>query len=517
MAEIALRINKLTKTLGGVQVLKDVSLDVQQGEIHALVGENGAGKSVLMKTLMGVFQPDSGEFAVAGRPVRFSSPQQAQRQHVSMVYQEFGLVHSLSVAENIFMGRWPTRHNFVEWQVLYDESKRLLEVLGSRVSPRAIVGSLKVADQQEIEIARALSYDPVVFIMDEPTAALSYDEMQNLFNLVRQLRQKGVAIIYISHKLDEIFDLADRVTILRDGVVVSTKKTSELGVDTLIEGMTGKRVSQEVQLRQGDERQKTLGDILILRDLEAKGLFSSINLRVGKGEIVGIAGLKGAGKTELAKAIFGALPKEISVTGTCIFDGREVNVNASSPKKAKRMGIGYVTEDRQTEGLIAGQSVTFNVTLPALHRLTRGLLVMGRRAHDLVLGIMKTVALRPAEPGRLVEFLSGGNQQKVVIGKWLAAQVQLLILDEPTRGVDVRAREEIYEVVARLAAAGAGVFLLSSDLKEIMRISDRILVMRERRITKEIRPYHTSEIDLLRAVLGQENGTQSDQPVRSMD
>jgi ABC-type sugar transport system ATPase subunit len=516
MPEIALSIKDVTKSFGGVKVLKGISLEVYKGEIHAIVGENGAGKSVLMKTLMGVYQPEGGEFVVEGRQVRFSNPHEAQQQRVSMVYQEFGLVQSLTVAENIFMGRWPAQRGLVEWQKLYQESERLLETFGSKISTRAIVGDIKVADQQEVEVARALSFNPVVFIMDEPTAALSYEEMQHLFSLVRQLRQRGVAIIYISHKLDEVFNLADRITIIRDGAIVSTNKVNELGVDTLVERMTGKKISHEVQLRDHTERHKTLENILALRDFKAEGLFSDINLSIGKGEIVGVAGLKGAGKTELGKAVFGALPKNISASGTYIFDGREVEVKSLSPKKAKKMGIGYITEDRQAEGLIVDQSVSFNVTLPALHRVTRGLLIIGRIVSNLVVDIIKIVALRPAEPTRLVKFLSGGNQQKVVIGKWLASQTRLLILDEPTRGVDVRAREEIYEVMARQAKSGTSVLLLSSDLKEVIRICHRILIMRQGRITKEFLTHNTSEAELLKAVLGVENGAQLDHPDQDM-
>jgi ABC-type sugar transport system ATPase subunit len=502
MPEVALQMTGVNKSFGGVKVLKDVDFQVYKGEVHGLVGQNGAGKSVLMKTLMGVHRPDSGKYIVVGQEVKFANPAEAQRQRVSMVYQEFGLVQYLSVAENILMGRLPSRRGLIQRSKAYEESTRLLKMLGTDISPGAIITELKVADQQEVEIARALSYDPVVFIMDEPTSALSFDEIRHLFDLIRSLRDKGIAIVYISHKLDEVFEITDRVTIIRDGVIVSTDKTSEITPGTLMERMTGKKIAVEIH-REASKYAKPPENILELHDFEAKGLFSDINLTVGEKEIVGVAGLLGAGKTELAKAIFGALPKTIPVTGKYIFDGKEVDMKTLTPGKAKKMGIGLVTEDRHSEGMISEQSVSFNVTLPALNRITRRFVVIGRRAVELVNGIIKAVVLRPPEPGRLVKLLSGGNQQKVVIGKWLAAQARLLMLDEPTRGVDVGAREEIYDVVTQLARGGIGVLLFSSDLREILMLSDRILIMRHGRIITELLPHETSEAKLLALVLGE--------------
>jgi ribose transport system ATP-binding protein len=503
MAEFALQMTGVNKSFGGVKVLKDVDFEVYKGEVHGLVGENGAGKSVLMKTLMGVHHPDSGKYIVGGQEVSFHSPAEAQRQHVSMVYQEFGLVQYLSVTENILMGRLPSRRGLIRGGQAREEAKRLLKMLGSNIPPRALIADLKVADQQEVEIARALSYDPVVFIMDEPTSALSHEEIRDLFSLVRSLRDKGIAIVYISHKLDEVFEITDRVTILRDGVIVSTDKTSKITPGTLMERMTGKKIAVEIH-REPTGYAKPPENILELQNFEAKGLFSDINLTVGKKEIVGVAGLLGAGKTELAKAIFGGLPKTIPINGKYIFEGEEVDIKSLIPAKAKKMGIGLVTEDRHSEGMISEQSVAFNVTLPALNRVTRRGVVIGRRVLELVRGIIKEVVLRPPEPNRLVKFLSGGNQQKVVIGKWLATQARLLMLDEPTRGVDVGAREEIYEVITQLARGGIGVLLLSSDLREIMKVSDRILVMHHGQIVSELLPHETSEEKLLALVLGEE-------------
>ena len=507
MDEVALKMTDVNKSFGGVQVLYDVSFDVRAGEVHALLGENGAGKSVLMKTLMGVHRPDSGDYIIAGKKVRFNNPTEAQRNHVSMVYQEFGLVKYLTVAENIFMGRLPSRRGMIRWGYTRQRATEVLKSLGSDISPSAVVGDLKVADQQEVEIARALSYDPVVFVMDEPSAALSYDEISHLYELINTLRAKGVAIVYITHKLNEVFDLADRCTVIRDGRIVGTYAIDELDLSMLVEKMTGKKVSAEI-VRE-DTYKKPKANIIELYDLEArekeKEFYSGVSLAVGKGEIVGVAGQIGAGKTELGKTMFGALPKTYTIKGKMIFDGEEVNLKTLNPARAKKMGIGFVTEDRQAEGIITEQSVLFNTILPAFHRVTRGFVIIGRLAREVVRGVIKDVALRPPDPNRLVKFLSGGNQQKVVVGKWLAAESKLLILDEPTRGVDVGAREEIYEVVRQQAREkGLGILLLSSDLREIMIAADRIIVMRLGKITHQLLPHETSERQLLHFVLGEE-------------
>ena len=518
MSEVALKMVDIKKAFGGVQVLHGVSFDVRAGEVHALLGENGAGKSVLMKTLMGVHRPESGEYLISGKQVRFNNPTEAQRNRVSMVYQEFGLVKYLSVAENIFMGRLPSSKGMIRWGKAREKASEVLRSLGSDIPPTSIVGDLKVADQQEVEIARALSYDPVVFVMDEPSAALSYDEISHLYELVNTLRKKGVAIVYITHKLNEVFDLADRCTVIRDGRIEGTYSINELDLSTLVEKMTGKKVSAEI-IRE-DTYQKPKEHIVEIENLSArekgKVLFSDVNLQVGKGEIVGIAGQIGAGKTELGKTIFGALPKTITITGTMMFDGKDINLKSLNPSKAKKMGIGFVTEDRQGEGIVAEQSVLFNTILPAFHRVTRGFVIIGRLTKDIVAKVIKDVRLRPPEPSRLVKFLSGGNQQKVVVGKWLAAESKLLILDEPTRGVDVGAREEIYDVVRQQTREkGLGVLLMSSDLREIMLAADRIIVMRLGKITHDLLPHQTSEKQLLHFVLGEEEENEASKRMKT--
>lgn len=500
MPDVALSMVGINKSFGRIPVLKDVALEVKAGEVRALLGENGAGKSSLMKILMGVYQPDSGEYFVGGRRVQFSGPADAQRNRVSMVYQEFGLVRYLSVTENILMGRLPTRLGRIDWTAARKRAGEILARLGSSVSPDAIVGDLKVADQQEVEIARALSYDPLVFVMDEPSSALSRVEIDNLYKLVNALRRQGVAIIYISHKLEEVFALADRVTVLRDGLVVGTYDIGALNVSTLVERMTGKPVSMETAR---SEKSAGAGEnVLEVTKLSSDGLFEDVSLSVGRGTIVGIAGVIGAGKSELARAIVGALPEGTRVTGRVAMEGRDIDIRSISPSRARDLGIGFVSEDRQAEGIVQEQSVLFNIILPALKRTVAAFTIVARKARPLALSVMDSVKLRPREPDKPVALLSGGNQQKVVIGKWLAAQSRLLILDEPTRGIDVGARQEIYDVMRVLAREqGLAVLLLSSDLREILVASDRILVMARGRITREVAPEEANEKALLDMVL----------------
>jgi ABC-type sugar transport system ATPase subunit len=494
----------ISKAFGRVPVLKDVSLEVRAGEVRALLGENGAGKSSLMKILMGVHRPDGGSYVVGGREVSFANPAEAQRNRVSMVYQEFGLVPYLTVTENILMGRLPTRLGRIDWPAARRQAASALQRLGSTVSPDAVVGDLKVADQQEVEIARALSYDPVVFIMDEPSSALSRVEIDNLYRLVNALRASGVAVIYITHKLEEVFALADRVTVLRDGSVVGTYDIGELDAATLVERMTGKPVGTDIVHVTG--KGATAAGLLELKGLSVEGLFEDVTFSVAPGSIVGIAGVVGAGKSELARAIVGLLPAGRAVRGSVSFGGRPIAPARMSPHRARALGIGFVSEDRQAEGIVQAQPVQFNIILPALRRVTSAFSVVRRRARRLALEIMDEVRLRPREPDKPVSLLSGGNQQKVVIGKWLAAQSRLLILDEPTRGIDIGARQEIYDLIRQQAKEnGLAVLLLSSDLREILVASDRILVMVEGRITGEIAPSEATERVLLERVLAAGN------------
>ena len=372
--------------------------------------------------------------------------------------------------------------------------------LGSTVDPDAMVGDLKVADQQEVEIARALSYDPLVFIMDEPSSALSRTEIDNLYRLVNTLRSQGVAIIYITHKLEEVFALADRVTVLRDGSVVGTYAIGELTIPLLVERMTGKKVAEDITA--ADRAAADTPPVLEVRNLSAEGLFADISLTVNQATIVGIAGVIGAGKSELARAILGALPEGTRVSGDITFDGRPLSVAAMNPARARALGIGFVSEDRQAEGIVQGQTVLFNTVLPALRRVSSAFVMSWGRARALTLEIIDTMGLRPRAPTKLVDLLSGGNQQKVVIGKWIAAQSRFLILDEPTRGIDVGARQEIYDAMrAQARDKGLGILLLSSDFREVLVASDRIFVMTQGRLSAEVPRAAANERTLLELAL----------------
>ena len=501
MAEPILTMSGIDKLFGGVQVLHDVSFDVRPNEVHALLGENGAGKSTLMRLLMGVYQPEAGSFVLNGKPVKFDSPSEAQRSGISMVYQEFGTAAHLSVEENISLGKLPLRRSgLIDWPQVRVRASEMLQLIGSDVPLNETVGSLSRSQQQEVEIARALFNDPTVLIMDEPSSALSHNEVAHLYTLIRLLRDKGVGIVYISHKLEEVYEIADRVTVLRDGFKVDTRRISDVKIDELMEMITGRRI----EFRHGED---SVGaqygkTVLQLEHFGLEGKFEDINISVREREIVGVAGLIGAGKTELAKAVFGVLPRDSHVTGKYLFEGKEVKALALNPHKATKMGIGLITENRQTEGLLADQTLSFNMTVTALDRLSRYFFLLRKELLQLVRNLIHQLEIRPPEADKLLRFFSGGNQQKAVIGKWLASESKLLLLDEPTCGVDVGARQEIYGVMRSLAKQGACMLVFSSDVREMLEISDRVLVMRKGRIISEVSPTKVQERGLLDLMLG---------------
>jgi len=491
----------IDKFFGGVQVLHDVSFDVNTHEVHALLGENGAGKSTLMRLLMGVYQPEAGSYFLNGKHVRFDSPFEAQRHGVSMVYQEFGTTSGLTVSENISLGKLPLRRSgLIDWPRVRVRATEMLQLIGSDVPLSESVGNLSRSQQQEVEIARALFNDPTVLIMDEPSSALSHNEVEHLYRLIRLLRDKGVGIVYISHKLEEVYEIADRVTVLRDGFRVDTRRISDVKIDELMEMITGRRIEFR---HRGDGLESQYGKkVLELEHFGLEGKFEDINISVREREIVGVAGLIGAGKTELAKAIFGVLPRDSHVTGKYIFEGKEVRARALNPHKATKMGVGLITENRQTEGLLSEQSLSFNMTVTALDRLSRHFLLLQKELLQLVGKLIRDLQIRPPEADKLVKFFSGGNQQKAVIGKWLASESKLLLLDEPTCGVDVGARQEIYGVMRSLARQGTSILVFSSDVREMLEISDRVLVMRKGRIISEVSPFEVQEHGLLDLMLG---------------
>jgi ribose transport system ATP-binding protein len=491
-----LQMRGIAKSFFGVTVLSGVDLDCRRGEVHAVLGENGAGKSTLMKILAGVYQADEGTIELDGEPVQFGHPRDAQLKGVSIIYQEFNLLPERTVAQNIFLGREPRRRRIVDNRAMELETSRLLADLDveKSISPSALVSRLSLAQQQTVEIAKALSYKAKILVMDEPTAALSPHEIAALFDRVRVLRDRGLAVIYISHRLREIFELADRVTVLKDGRLVQTVDVASTTTRDLVRAMVGRDLSSYFppHATAGD-----VGDVrLSIRGGSVAGRLHDINLDLRAGEIVGIAGLAGCGRTELAEAIFGAHPFE---EGEVELNGTPVRVR--SPRQAIHLGMGFVAEDRKVDGLVLLLSVRDN-SLLAIRGLGSWLFKLPAGAITSVRDLAKMVELRAASLDQEVRYLSGGNQQKVVLAKWLATRAQLLIFDEPTRGIDVGAKAGIHELMREQAKAGVAILMISSELPEVIGMSDRIVVMRNGTIAGEL-PAGSSEDQMMLLATGE--------------
>jgi ribose transport system ATP-binding protein len=474
-----LEMRAIDKSFPGVHALKSVDLVVRPGEIVGLVGENGAGKSTLIKILSGAYTRDSGEVLVNGEPVEAGGPQDMIRRGVAVIYQEPSLAPHLSVAENIYMGRLPTTpRGLVDQRRLTEDTLVVAERLGLDLDPRAKVASLSVARRQMVEIAKALSREARLFVLDEPSAVLADAELDGLFRVMRRLTEKGVAFIYISHRLNEVFRITDRVVVMKDGRVVASEPTAEVTPERLIRLMVGREIDAIYGVRAAAPAAAAGQPILAVRGLCRDGVFRDVDLSVARGEILGIAGLAGSGRTEVLRAIHGADPID---AGTVAVDG--VTVRIQSPRDAIALGIGLLTEDRKADGLLLGQSVATNVTISRLREVASRGVIDTRRERRTVRDHIERLSIRTRGPAALVRNLSGGNQQKVIFAKWLHARCRILLIDEPTRGVDVGAKREIYALLRELAATGVGIVMVSSELPEILGMSDRILVMREGRIT----------------------------------
>jgi rhamnose transport system ATP-binding protein len=473
-----LAVSGIEKSFPGVRALSGVSFEVAPGEVHALLGENGAGKSTLIKIISGVYQPDAGVIEVDGRPLRFDRPDDARRAGIATIYQELLLFPDLTVAENVFMGHAPRgRGGRLDWKAMTKRTEALLASLEIfDLAPGRIVGDLTVGNRQRVEILRALSQDARLLIMDEPTAALTEYDVTRLFDIVRRLKSRGVGIIYISHRMDEIFQLADRVTVLRDGAQVGSRRVAETSSAELVQMMVGRKIESlfpKVAAAVG-------APVLEVRDLVRRPLTKSVSLTVRAGEIVGLAGLVGSGRSELAQTIFGITPAE---SGAILISGEKVVIR--SPGRARSLGVAYVPEDRGTQGLVRPMNVRENFSLASLARVARaGFIDSAAEARLAEQGIAR-FRVRAGSLDQVVGRLSGGNQQKIVLGKWLANQPKLLILDEPTRGIDVGAKAEIHRLMSELAAQGLAILMISSELPEVLGMSDRVLVMREGRLVAE--------------------------------
>jgi len=481
------------KRYPGVHALRDASLDVRAGEVHILLGENGAGKSTLMKILSGAVRRDSGEILLNGQPVDIPDPAAARRLGISTIYQELSLVPHLSVAENIFLGKAPAHWpGIIDWKKMRLGAARVLESLGVSIDPGAPVRTLRLAQQQMVEIARALTDAARILVMDEPTSALSEREVAQLFATIARLTASGVAVVYISHRMDEVFRIGQRVTVLRDGCHVATRDIADVSVPELVRLMADREVSDHYPRRahaRGEE-------LLRVEGLGGSGL-RDVSLVLHRGEVLGIAGLVGAGRTRLARAIIGADPVE---RGRIAIRGRTVRVD--SPAAAARARIGFLPEDRKQQGLVLGLSLERNVAMSHLGALSR-LGVMDRRGERReAVDAITRLSIRTPDSEQRVLNLSGGNQQKVVLAKWLAAQAEILIFDEPTRGIDVAARHDIYVLINAVVAEGAGVIMISSDLPEVIGMSDRVLVMRGGAIQADFSSGDVTDAAVLQAALG---------------
>jgi ribose transport system ATP-binding protein len=481
MPEPLVEMQGISKDFPGVHALVDCHFELYPGEVHALVGENGAGKSTLMKILAGVYRRDTGLINLKGSPVNITSTGTAQRLGISMVHQELNLAPHLTVAQNIFLGREPRRRlPFVlDDRTLNDKAAELFELLHLRMDPRQRVSGLAVAQQQMVEIARALSFKADVLIMDEPTAALTGIEIDELFRIIRQLCDRGVGVVHISHRLQELKQISDRVTVMRDGRYVSTQPTADASIDQIISMMVGRTIFESAP----ELPERPSSDVVLeVRNLNRGMVIRDVSFRLCRGEILGIAGLVGAGRTEVARAVFGADPVD---SGEIFVKGIKVRIN--SPTDAVEHGIGYLSEDRKRYGLALGLNLETNLVLAALRQFIGPLgwvrAGMARASADLQ---VKKLAIKTPSLKQTVRNLSGGTQQKVVVGKWLIADTQVLIFDEPTRGIDVGAKSEIYRLLNDLAHEGKAIIMISSELPEILRMSHRIIVMCEGRITGEL-------------------------------
>ncbi len=497
MAEtLVLQLEGISKQFPGVKALDDVSFDLRCGEVHALVGENGAGKSTLIKVLAGVHRPDAGRIVIGGQPVVIANPAQALALGVSVIYQEFNLVPYLTVAQNVFLGREP-RHpkipGLIDHARMNAGSQRLLESLGVDINPRAVVQHLGVAQQQMVEVAKALSMNARIVVMDEPTAALSTREIEQLFAAITRITAQGVGVIYISHRLEEVFEVGQRVTVLRDGKQVDTLDLRDATMDRLIQAMVGRTIDRMFRRDFVGEK----GEVaLSVRDLHRHGVLSDINLTVRCGEIVGLAGLVGSGRTELGRVIFGA---DLYDTGEVTIFGQSVR---GSPAACAAIGVGFLPEDRKHQGLALILPLRENVVMASLRRLFPSGIIRRAKERSVVTDFVKSLNIATPSVNRMTKFLSGGTQQKVVLAKWLCTRSRLFIFDEPTRGIDVGAKAEIHQIMNELVKEGAAILMISSELLEILNMSDRIYVMHEGRIAKELTREEATQEAILRYAMG---------------
>lgn len=474
---ILLQLKNITKRYPGVVALNDVNLDVVKGEVHALVGENGAGKSTLIKTCTGAVAPDEGQIVIGGREFASLTPKLSEQMGIAVIYQEFNLVDGLSVAENVFLGRAIRKGIVIDRKAMAQEAAKVFRQLDIDIDPNELVANLTVGYQQLVEIAKAVSQNAQVLIMDEPSAPLTQAEAESLYALVEKLKASGVTVVYISHRLKEVFRLSDRITVMRDGRIIETMNTADTNLDELVKLMVGRELTETYPIRKDCISDEVL---LEVEDLSGNGV-EDINLQIRKGEVLGLAGLIGAGRTELAELLFGVKPK---TDGRVLLNGNEIHLRL--PKEAIDCGIALVPEDRKRQGVLLDVDVRGNISMSILERISRFFTVNKKEEKRIAEHYKESIRIKTPTLEQKVKNLSGGNQQKVIVAKWLASEPTLVIFDEPTRGIDVGAKSEIYALVNSLVESGKAVLMISSEMEEVMGMSDRILVLRDGRIVGEL-------------------------------
>ena len=492
VGETILRMEGIDKSFTGVHALKGVDFDLQKGEVHALMGENGAGKSTLMKILTGIYAKDAGTITYEGAAVEFKTPKEAQDAGIAIVHQELNMMNHLTVAQNIFIGREAMSGRIINDKKMNEDAAALFRRLNIKIDPAAVMGDLTVGKQQMCEIAKAISREVKLIVFDEPTAALTDAEIEELFKIIRDLRERGLGIIYISHRMDEIKVITDRVTVMRDGEYVGTLITKDCSKEDIINMMVGRVIYEEPKQKSMVAQDAPV--VLSVRHLNAGKLVRDVSFDLRKGEILGFAGLMGAGRTETARAIFGADPVE---SGEIYMNGKQVQIKC--PKDAVAAGIGYLSEDRKRYGIILDKTITENSTMATMEEYQKGVFIDKKKERQVTESYVKKLKTKTPTVDAAVGNLSGGNQQKVVIAKWLVRDCEVLIFDEPTRGIDVGAKSEIYHLMNELAAAGKAIIMISSELPEVLRMSDRVMVMCEGRITGEIPIEEASQASIMTA------------------
>ncbi|OKL35642.1 D-xylose ABC transporter ATP-binding protein [Domibacillus mangrovi] len=466
----------ISKFFNGIKAISNVNLNIRKGTVHALMGENGAGKSTTMKILSGIYKPTEGTILMEGKEVFPHTPKAALDYGIAMIHQELSPIFEMTVAENIFLGREPLypKVHLVNYPKMYKDTKKMFENLDLSINPKKKMKELSVSEIQMVEIVKAVSYDSKVIIMDEPTSSLADKEVEQLFSIINRLKKDGKGIIYISHKMDEIFRIADDITVFRDGEYISTNLAKDLDQETLIKQMVGRELTDVFPERSPSIKEEMA---LSVEGISAPGYFENVSFQVKKGEILGLTGLMGAGRTEVAKAIFGMIPIE---SGSIKLKGEPIKIK--EPKDAIKHGIAFVTEDRKEEGLVLPMSVKQNITLTSLKDVSSGPMMKRKNENEVADDMIKRLKIKTYHRNQLVETLSGGNQQKIVLAKWLLTNPQILILDEPTRGIDIGAKTEIYKLMDHLTQEGYSIIMISSEMPEVLGMSDRIIVLSEGKV-----------------------------------